>query len=502
MTHHIPPSMSSTSLRNSRVVIVGAGLAGYTAAAALAQIGVRQITLIDALKDPATPESHRSYSLVLDKKGQQLLSMLDGFEHIFAREAFCQHVRVVSERASDGSESVSSHVPKDGPLFWIMKYRLLQLLHEYVITRYPFIKCRFGCALRDIVVSEKDATKSARTALLVEEEDGGITRIEADVILACDGYRSTVVKLAGKMGDEIESAHGMSLYSNKIASTGIRHKGIVMEGRPLISDSAAILPEYAEPSVMYKLLGKRKGRESAAFDMLLLPVSSGTHVGRRGVVGLRESHPLLSVKNGEEMMQLLQDNFPQLSVQDMFSPDAVSQFATTQANEFPPVQRPRSLVAFIRAHTSFETAIIVLGDAAHSFPPDCAQGSNAALQDVQTLLQIVMKSSDDVSARKVLCAYEAERDHHIWALVHLAGKAASQQYGQRSLRSLRFTLNRIARGLIVRVLPVLGAPDADTLLRSNMSYGDAQRRDRICSLTLAFLGVAATTAVAITARRH
>ena len=53
--------------------------------------------------------------------------------------------------------------------------------------------------------------------------------------------------------------------------------------------------------------------------------------------------------------------------------------------------------------------MVVLGDAAHSFPPELALGMNSAIQDVGVLARVIDDAADAASAGDIAMGYEHER---------------------------------------------------------------------------------------------
>lgn len=501
--------MSLDSAVSSKVLIVGAGPVGYTTAAALADAGFTDITVVDARADPTVFEWERAYSSVLFQSGQNLLRSLPGLGEVIKREAVCQHVRVDAVLTPDGGVSMSSHRPPAGPVYWVLKTRMLKVLDEYVRSRYPAVRFIMGASVTEVQlpnVPPAGTPPSVRTRVLVSHAaDEKEQQLEVDLLIACDGSNSTMRTMFSKLGSRVDSKYGTGVYSQPSAATGLRHKGVVLDSRPIISPPGAPV-QYAEASVVYTLRGARAGRDPrTVFDMLLLPVSGHASVARRGAITVPTDHAVLDVKDVDAALQLFRDNFPQLRVDDFVSREEMEKFVTTDASEFPPITRPNSLVARFR-HVPRQGGVLFLGDAAHTFPPDAAQGLNCAMQDVDVLLGVARSATaSGASIHEMLSAYETARHDETCALTELVAVAAPYQYGQNRLGAARAAAAKHLRGALAVVAPGVISPHVNKLIRQGLTYGAVRRRNRRSVAAMRALGAAlllAPLAMAVVARRR
>jgi len=471
---------------------VGAGIAGYTTAASLAEAGFQDITVVDARPDPTVFEWERAYSLVLYQTGQRLLRSLPKLDELVKREALCQHVRVDAVVAPNGGVSMSSRRPPAGPVYWLLKARMLQVLDKYVRGRHPGVRFITGASVKEVLLPDAPpagTAPSVRTRVLVAHAaDGRDQLLEADLLIASDGSNSVLRTLFSKLGSQVDSEYGTGIYSRPSAATGMRHKGVVLDARPVISPPGAPV-QYAEPSVTYTLRGARAGRDPAtAFDMMLLPVGAGDRVARRGAITVAAGHALMDVKDTDEALRLFRENFPNLRLEDCVLRAEMHKFVSTTASAFPAVTRPHSLVAHFR-HVPRQGGVLFLGDAAHGFPPDSAQGINCALQDVDVLLRLARSAAaSGTSTHDLLTAYEAARHGETWTLMELAAVAAPYQYGQSRLGAARAAVSKRVRAALAAVAPGVCSPHVDTLIRQGLTYREVRSRDRRTGAALWVLG--------------
>lgn len=473
----------SQSIQNANLVIVGAGLSGIVTAAALADTGCTNVTVLDARPDPTIFETDRAYSQVIYENGLRLIQKLPGLERLFKTKAFCQYVRVVSDVQPDGTQIIKTTKPPAGPVYWILKSAFLELLHAYVREVYPSVTFRNGCSVKDLVM-DKEETTLIVTGSKTEEDD---EHLSFDVLFACDGSESLLRSLLAQRGDQVDSSHGTAIYSKDSPSAGIRHKGLVLSEEPILSSKGAPVIA-ATPSVIYSVRGQREGRPAEeVFDLIMLPVSAGTGVRRRAAISMTEGHKLLSVSDVDEMYELFRRNFPQLQVDALISRTEMETFTNTPASSFPAVKRPMSLVAHFRCQKS--SSIVFFGDSAHSFPPDAAQGTNSAFQDTEALLDILRQANKKGGSEwtDILKEYEEDREEETWALTRLIAIAAPYQYKQSTIGYHTYMLNKNVRKGLSAVLPGIVHEDVDALIRKGHSFRKVNFLNNLTRFSLALI---------------
>lgn len=499
-------ALPETSILDGRVVVIGAGMTGYLTAAALAERGLKHITLVDSAPGPMPFEVARPYTQVVYEAGQRVLATLPGLEQRFRRAAVCQNVRVVRSIDAQGKDTTTHSTPPSGPVYWILKATLLEILDDYVRSTYPAVTILNSTSFVDVQTRPEDVSSKSKpgapqlTHVLLAKGDAGSkdeVALPCDLLVACDGMKSRVRDVAKKNEEDIDSAHSMALFTAPTPSTGMSPKGLALGVRPIIS-AAGRPDEFAEPTMIYRFLGK-EGAEDA-FDIILLPVGAPEEERRArvGVICVPETHPLLAVKDAEEGLKLFERNFPQLRIRDLISVDEMRTFLETDARPFPEVQRPLSLVGRFRSGGG---SIMFLGDAAHSFPPDTAQGIQSAFEDVRVFKQVLDAAAPSVTVHQVAKVYEGKRDKEIWALMKLCLFASPFQYGQSWAGQMRHRVDKNLRSGLSVIAPWLFQPNADTLIRQGLSYEEVTRRSRGTTRNLLLLGISIVTTPLIFAAR-
>lgn len=195
------------------------------------------------------------------------------------------------------------------------------------------------------------------------------------------------------------------------------------------------------------------------------------------MVCVKPTHDLWRAASAKDAYVLFERNFPQLRVRDMFSEEEMTRFASEKPMSFSPIERPMSLVGMFKSENehSKPSGVLFLGDSAHSFPPDTAQGINCALEDVRVLKRVLEDVGDKGSLTNALETYEKRRDGEIWELMRLAEKSSPYQYQQNWMGYFGYMLNKTVRATLSGFAPALFHPDADTLIRQDYEYSQVRR---------------------------
>eukprot|EP00892_Ulva_mutabilis_P006561 jgi/Ulvmu1/4277/UM198_0001.1 len=113
-------------------------------------------------------------------------------------------------------------------------------------------------------------------------------------------------------------------------------------------------------------------------------------------------------------------------------------------------------------------AVVILGDAAHVFPPDLGQGVNSSVLDVDTLAACLDEHPGDASA--ALRAYEVARLPENRALQRMMQVGMPYQYRQEKMEVQKFFhgINVQARVVLSKVVPgVIAKPVAMVALNGS-----------------------------------
>ncbi|CDF36588.1 unnamed protein product [Chondrus crispus] len=234
------------------------------------------------------------------------------------------------------------------------------------------------------------------------------------------------------------------------------------------------------------LVGAKKNRpRNAVFSLIVFPLVPGAVKTLGGFLGLSANlpnHELWKAQTVEEGYRLFEDNFPQAKIRECISEEQMATFVQTRPSVFCPITRRDSLA--FRVGEPAQGGVLVMGDAAHSFPPDLGQGVNSAFEDVAVFTDLLDGFSNDTSLDTVLKEYEARRDADTTALTKIARVAAPYQYGQNKLGSMLSVFNRNGRDKLTKLLPNFFYPAMITLVYSDIPYSCILSRTNATTLRI------------------
>lgn len=471
ITSHMPTS-ASAPLQSSCVVIVGAGITGYLTAIVLHQSGFRNITVIDSLADPTAFSRTRAYSLCIYQLGQRLLRELPELFETFKKHSLEQSTRHDVTVFETGFFKESSGFFPSPPVYWLLRTTFANILAEYIKDKCPDVEIMTSCSVLDLMFDGDSA------AIKYLNSDSKWSFMQADLIIACDGSYSKMRSVVRAHQRELNSSSGFEMYRRISPSVGMCPKGLVLSA-PIISAPNAKKTITADPNKIYRFRGSDKIDDLSRFDLLLLPVGAhDSKLDRIGMLCVKGDHCVWDAANAQEAYGMFEQNFPQLRIRDMFSEAEMAKFVSEKPAPFTPVERPMSLVGTFKKRGEQEalSGVVFLGDAAHSFPSDTAQGINCALEDVRIFKETIEEVGKNCASWKaVLDTYEAKRNPEIWDLMRVARTGSPYQYGQNKFGLFQYNLNKALRANLHAVAPALFQPNMDTLVRQNYNYSDVRK---------------------------
>jgi kynurenine 3-monooxygenase len=232
----------------------------------------------------------------------------------------------------------------------------------------------------------------------------------------------------------------------------------------------------------------------------MLPVKDPNMIRPANVI-CRHDHDIWKITTGADAKAFMTQAFPRLNWNVLVDDAEWERFATAKGTTFPYCQRSNGGLAVhsesSKSSNNNDCGVVLVGDAAHAFPPDIGQGINAGLQDVVALDRalrgedIVRGNANPASTSttsppaptlgQALDRYEQNRKGEHRALIRLARFGSPYQYNQSWWRDrlgkqlwtinvvVRVLLNKISFGLI---------PSAAILLaqKHELTYRQVMRR--------------------------
>ncbi|MEM7701974.1 MAG: NAD(P)/FAD-dependent oxidoreductase [Pseudomonadota bacterium] len=472
------------------VFISGGGPAGLAAALLFDQLGWDEVIVAERRSGPADFEKNKSFNYLIDKPSQDLFERLGILERlpkvgVATREFVATTITTDGEAKEQTVPIIDANRPT---CYWTTRRALLTMLYEAIEARVSDrIDVRYSHQVNGL-----GRAPDGRLQVLLSGAEGAVETLTPDLMLACDGLGSVVRK---GLSEQPEAPAGaFDMIATPSLSTGLRYKVLNLPARFDAVGGAAV----DDPSMSYIIPSRHKDQRKAC-ALFAFPVSDPTHP--RSVNLIREAdHELWTLKTADALYDFLEDAFPQLDIRALVSSEEAEDFVSLEAGAFPAPQYARTM------HASFgdgeaRNHALLLGDAAHAFPPDLGKGVNAALQDVDALAQ---KLAEATSLEEAVENYAAERHPEARDLVWLVTHVFPEQYNHRpwALRRwiagflLRKGLNAVAPGAFAR-------PGFFLTQDPSLSFGEMRRaiettNDRIKALglgTLAFAVGAAALAL-------
>jgi len=162
-------------------------------------------------------------------------------------------------------------------------------------------------------------------------------------------------------------------------ASGLRMKCIQLPPGFAIPDSDESLLK-TENEYTYAIRGIYNGFRNY-ISLGLLPVKDPNMVRPANVI-TRPSHDIWNITNGPEAKKWFVKAFPRFDWDKYVSDEEWERFSKAEGTTFPNCQYSPGLQI---TSPDGKSGVVLVGDAAHAFPPDIGQGINAGLCDVVAL---------------------------------------------------------------------------------------------------------------------
>ncbi len=407
-----------------------------------AKSGWQDIVVVERQKSFREFEKNKSFTYQIDGRGQKLLGQLGLKEQLndfgVANKGF-----LATFIKPDGTSKVVSPPiidPKRVTSYWTTRRSLLTLLHDTIEQRNDGrIKLLYGHTFDGIF--KEDGRALAR----VSGPDNKTKTFRPDLTLGCDGLNSTLRKSLSKI-DDIEPSY-FEMIEHPSPASELYYKVLNLPTCFDINGGESAVDDHR---MTYAINSRFKNSKESIY-LFGFPVIDAEQPRCVNIIRLGD-HKIWGLDSVEEFYVYMQDAFPQLDIRELVPEQEAKGFITLKPGKFPIPQYSKHLHAHIGTEAQ-QGHCLLIGDAAHAFPPDLGLGVNSALEDLFELNGILKNSEADLA--KVCAAYEERRLPESAALARLVQTVHPYQYGHYPWKLKLWTLRFLFRFGLNKLLPKL-----------------------------------------------
>lgn len=478
-------SRAPLAIRDADVLIVGGGPIGSVAATLLHQRGVHAV-LIERVNDFLLFNRSHAYALGLLPRAFALLAGIPGMlKFLKPWQAGLDNVRIIDStgKVNEIKREISSMVG----LF--MRYRVTHLLKTFMCT-HTDTDTHYGAQVVDI-----SFLPSGQMDVRVRQNksDGTFEHLtfHTRLILACDGRNSTVVRSlrnADGRSNLVHSTKGFGLREHLSPAVGLCIRTLIL--RQDAFAKFGLNASSFENHITAIRFDKSRSHLKR-FRMTVFPTVEKEVQFTDGVLGAMArvpDHELWRISDVDEAYDFFAENFPQFDVRKMVLRADMEEFANAQKTHFPTVARVASLVARV-GDRGRDGGVILLGDAAHSFPPDSGQGANSGFDDLAVLIRLLDAADPMCTIGDLLQRFEDARDKDISALMRIAQLASPYQYEQVPWRWYLALMNSMIRRTLAKWLPRWFHPSLAEMSILTLPYSEIMRRADVTTRRICVVAV-------------
>ncbi|KAL3934874.1 MAG: hypothetical protein SGBAC_009500 [Bacillariaceae sp.] len=465
-------------------VVVGSGPAGLASALVLAKRHGYQVTVLESAERIDVYDPRKGYPFLIGERGQKLTKLFPSLLHepLKERGVGVEGPTQLISIPSDPNEVVDLE-PKEitifrptGERFWVPRHQFTKILLDAAaktenITLVNGVSCLEIKTDSDSEITVCTESKDASGSPMLKE-------YKSSVVIAADGMNSAVRESLSKPDSSLSDwvngrPKGFKVKRWNSPSSGLKFKTLHMNPKAKIS----VVFKSPTTAISFGILPSREV-PSRAMNVIRLA-----------------NHDIWKIRNGNELKEWFSKAFPRLdfgSDTPLIEQEELDRFAANDGLTLPPIQYSPEL--HVRSPTG-NAAVVILGDAAHTFPPDLGEGVNAGLEDVVALDEALAANE---KPGEMSAAYSKARKPETKALVKIATYGAPFQYGQSggmlTVKKMLWTLNFAARLILNKLTFGLTPPQlAIQISQTNLPYSAVWKRAQILTFSLltVFVGVMA-----------
>ena len=311
------------------------------------------------------------------------------------------------------------------------------------------------------------------------------------LLVGCDGLNSIVRQTLHQWEQGKSEDFAMMKFSSP--SAGLKYKVLTLPPQFPLSEKEG---DLSQSTMAYAIRSTFRERNQA-ISLGLLPVKN-PDIPRTANIITSPDHQIWQLKTPEAVESFFQEAFPQLPLAKIITPKEIARFVASDGGAFPIAQYcSRLYQIWGQPQDNQGTAVILLGDAVHCFPPDIGQGVNSALEDVYLLHEILGETNDNFA--EALLRYQNLRQPDIKALIRLVQFSYPWQYNQDPFQKRLWSINFFLRFLLSRVFPFLFNPHSFLLIQNHeLSYSEIlNKSNKTTQYIFILLGIVILTLIVI-----
>lgn len=468
--------MNDSNKKN--VVIIGGGPAGLGAALMLAKRGWKDIIVIEKRPSADYYEPDKSFSYQIDGRGQKLTDLL-GLTPKLADLSVPNTDFYFTLIQKDGTRKTTKLPIADSKrktAYWLPRASFVELF-------YQEIKQNWQDSIRVLFQTECVEIKQnlEHLEVITQSQNQEKFTFSPQLIVGCDGLYSIVRQTLHQWDKGQSDDFEMQKFPSP--SSGLKYKVLTLPPQFPLSEQEG---DVAQSTMAYGIRSTFKERKKA-ISLGLLPFKNPNQPRTANIITYPD-HQIWQLETPEKVEQFFKEAFPQVPLEKMISPEEIARFTSSDGGKFPIPQYCSGLYKiFGKPENDQGTAIILLGDAVHCFPPDIGQGVNSALEDIYILNEILAETQDNLS--QALPRYQNLRQPDIKALIRLVQISYPWQYNQDPLQKRLWSLNFFLRFLLSRVFPFLFNPHSFLLIQNHeLTYSGILKKSNRTTQIIAILG--------------
>lgn len=363
--------------------MVGAGPAGIASALVLAQRHGYQVTILESSERTDVYDPTKAYPFLIRERGQKLTNLFPQVQRALESLGIAAEgpTKIVSIPA-DPNEILDTD-PKPVPTFRPNG-------KSYWIRRHEFIRVLLDAANADERITIINGVKCSKISgtgseIVVQTEGSTNETLKTSLLLGCDGMNSQVRASLAKDPSPFPDWKNNDPYGFRVKkwfspASGLRFKTLQINADAKVPVGDGTMYEIPFDTQTFFSIRSAYKNPKQAISLGLLP-SRKSPVRTFNVIRV-PNHEIWSIKDGNKLREWFAEAFPRFD----FSTDSslveqaeFDRFVSTEGLQLPPCQYSPELYVVSK---DLQAAVILIGDAVHTFPPDLGEGVNSGLEDV------------------------------------------------------------------------------------------------------------------------